>query len=69
MGSISVERPQDLKFKGNGLVTIVDSTATGIDSSFIQQLSPGAKIVVKVNDEKVLYTILVCIVYSISHYI
>ena len=53
MGSIGVERPQDLKFGGAGFITLAGETAVnGEDTKFTEQLTPGAQIIVKVNDVK-----------------
>ncbi len=44
MGSIGVERPQDLKFKGEGTITITKKTVVGTGTSFNKQLTSKATI-------------------------
>jgi glycerol-3-phosphate O-acyltransferase/dihydroxyacetone phosphate acyltransferase len=46
MGSIAVERPQDLKFKGAGSITVSDVKVSGVGSIFTKELTAGATIVI-----------------------
>lgn len=41
MGSIPVERPQDLAGPGAGTITVAGSTVTGIDTTFTASVKPG----------------------------